>query len=305
MEGCSPQRIDSVIQAHLPYRRLNLSTRPDTLEIPGLKGRSPYPAVSDLPSPYDGGYFHGNPMLHRELLITPSGIAAEPIPYRVVNDNLLTVLLIFSFIIMTRLYAKLRPFVRQQLHDFLFPPHGQAKVVTNPSSYEKYCSAFIIVLLSIIGGIIFFGYAQYSQDIFLGQLSPYFLLTVYSGVLLCYFMLKSMMYSFVNWVFFDKTKILHWRLSNRFVLITETWLLFPTLLVIVYFNLSVHLATLMFVSVLVFVKMLLIYKEIQIFFPKFSVFLHLFVYLCALEVMPLVAIWALMTQITENMIVKF
>ena len=58
MKGCSPAKIDSVIQANLPPRKIKWSQRPDTLEIPGLEGRIAY--TVNLPNCYELGFFKGN-----------------------------------------------------------------------------------------------------------------------------------------------------------------------------------------------------------------------------------------------------
>lgn len=60
MKGCSPSKIDSVIQANLPPRKIKWSQRPDTLEIPGIEGRVPYSI--NLEHGYELGFFKENPL---------------------------------------------------------------------------------------------------------------------------------------------------------------------------------------------------------------------------------------------------
>jgi hypothetical protein len=50
---------------------------------------------------------------------------------------------------------------------------------------------------------------------------------------------------------------------------------------------------------------LLLYKTFLIFFPKFYGTLHLIVYFCTLEIMPLLAVFKVLIRVTDELIVKF
>ena len=53
------------------------------------------------------------------------------------------------------------------------------------------------------------------------------------------------------------------------------------------------------------IKILHLYKTFLIFFPKFYGTLHLIVYFCTLEILPLVAVFEVLIRVTDELIVKF
>jgi len=102
-----------------------------------------------------------------------------------------------------------------------------------------------------------------------------------------YFMVKWFLYSVVNTVFFSGNKKLQWDYAFLLITAIETVLLFPLVLLIVYFEWSVKIALFFFVFVLIINKMLTFYKSWSIFFRQNNRSLQIFLYFCALELTPL------------------
>jgi len=306
MKGCSPQQIDSVIQIHIPQRKQQRSTRPDTLEIPGLKGKKPYVMTTDdLESVYTLGYFKDNPLLHPELRVTHHGRSAVPVPYMLWRDDWVASVLLFSFVLLIYVVGQLKHQFVQQAKNFFFPVKNRPTLFAEETSFESHAVFFMIFLLSLLGGLLSFVYAQYTLNLFLSQVSPYLLLFIYTGCFLSYFILKQILSSFVNWVFFEKHQQEQWKESSNFLISIECVLIFPLALVFVYFNISVIHTIIILGIILLFAKILLVYKCYSLFFPKIYGLFHLFAYLCALELVPLLALWKSLTFITENLIIKY
>ena len=76
-------------------------------------------------------------------------------------------------------------------------------------------------------------------------------------------------------------------------------LLFPLALITVFFNLPTYSVILCLCLLLGFIRLLLFYKTFCIFFPKFHGFLHLIVYFCALEMLPLCGLWQALTYTND------
>lgn len=305
MEGCSPGRIDSVIQAHLHHPVIHWSERIDTLSIPGVEWHSVCD-INRLPVCYKQSFFQDNPHYHPELPFHSYGYIAEPLPYRLWRDDILSSLLLLIFVLLLLLINRTRSFIREQSHDFLFTPHMSQTFSTSVTTSLEYGTrVFLTFVLSMVGGLCFFSYIQMQYTIFMGQLSPYFLLGLYTVCFLLFFSTKRLLLNFVNWVFFDKIKRHFWNQSYNFLYMVETLLLLPIIAIYIYFSIPTKMSLLAILFVVVLVKVMLLYKSYQIFFPKIYGILHLLSYLCALEIMPLVALWALLSAVTDNMIVKF
>lgn len=306
MQGCSPQLIDSVIQAHIPRRERVLSTRPDTLEIPGLKGRLPYDvSLSDIEHTFHIGFFKDSPLYHPELVPSQRGQRAVPRPYQLWRDDWVTGSLLLSLVLLIYVINRTRRQFVLQAKDFFFPPKDRPTLFAKKTSFESHSILFIIFLISLMGGFIAFVYAQHTLNLFLSQVSPYLLLFIYTGCFLAYFFVKRTMTHFVNWVFFNKSQQKHWKESTAFLISLECYLFFPLVLIFVYFKISI-LHTLLTSGILLFItKILLLYRCYSIFFPKIYCLFHLFAYLCALELMPLAALWKSLVFITDNLIIRY
>ncbi|MZU51428.1 DUF4271 domain-containing protein, partial [Escherichia coli] len=99
------------------------------------------------------------------------------------------------------------------------------------------------------------------------------------------------LYSFVNWIFFNKTRNIIWLESYFNVVIGAGFLLFPIVLLIVYFDLSPQIAPYFIGFVIIIAKILLFYKCFSNFFNKFYGAFHLILYFCALEILPDFVLW--------------
>lgn len=304
MQGCTPQQLDSVIQAHLPKRERFLSDRPDTLSIPGLPGHQAY-EIEALSKVYEETFFKDNSMLHPELKVTSQGHSAVPVPYALWRDDWVTSALLVCFIILVYVVNRTRRQLVQQAKDFFFAPHERQGLFAVETAIETHASLFMVLQLSLMGGLMAFAYAQYTLDLFLGQISPYQLLVLYVGCFLAYFAVKRIMAGFVHWVFFEKNQQKQWSDSYNFLITVESILFFPLALIFVYFNISILQAALVFGILLVIFKILLMYKCYAIFFQKFYCLFHLFAYLCALELMPMLALFKSLLIVTDSLIIKF
>ena len=119
----------------------------------------------------------------------------------------------------------------------------------------------------------------------------YLLLSIYIGYIVFFFVIKWILYSFVNWIFFNKTRNIIWLESYFNVVIGAGFLLFPIVLLIVYFDLSPQIAPYFIGFVIIIAKILLFYKCFSNFFNKFHGAFHLILYFCALEILPDFVLW--------------
>lgn len=306
MPGATPSQLDSAIQANLPPRERFLSTRPDTLNLPGLRGRSLIPHPDSLDKCYKLGFFSHHPWLHPELVVDTPGFSAEPRPYELRSDEWVTGVLLLCFLFTAFFVRHIWRFLTLRTKEFLnvlsFDASSMSEVRT---SLEKHYSFFMTGILSLMYALAFYGYTQSTLEVFLGQLSPYTLIGFYIVFILSYFGIKSVLYTVVNAVFFDKVKRMKWNNAYSYLIFAETVLLFPLLMVLVYFDISGQKSIYFILFLIFFVKTLLLLKCYRILFQEVHCLLHFFVYLCALEAVPLVVILTTLSQITDSLIAIF
>lgn len=301
----TPAQQDSAVQANLPARPRFLSQRPDTLGLPGLETRAPWPTLECLPVAYRESFFAGNVFYEAGGSAASLGMVAEPLPYTLRRDDGVTALLLLGFFFLIFVIASGRRFFRQPFKEFFFAPRRRAEAAVAETGSEKRHRAVLMLQTSLVLGLFFFDYAQESTDLFMGRLSPHVLLAVHAAVCLAYFGAKHLLYDFVNWIFFDKALRQEWIGAYRFLLTAEGTLFFPLALVTVYFDLPLNAVGWGLAVILLAAKLLLLGKTFSIFFRKIHGVLHLFVYFCALELMPLLALCKILVYITSQLTVKY
>jgi hypothetical protein len=304
MKGCSPGKIDSVIQANLPPRRIRWSQRPDTLEIPGLEGRVAY-STDNLPKCYHLGFFQGNPLLHPELEVRPRGIQTDPIPHHPRQDNIISTLLILCFVLMSFVIHSTRRFLSHQSHEFFQSSEHKDNHIDPNMAIGIWSTILVYILLGLTGCILFFYYAQNNFNLFLCDMPSHRLLGIYFVIFMLFFVARKALSSFINWIFFDKTSRQEWRLSYNFLLVYETSALLACTAIGVYINCSAEVLIYSVFAIIALFKITLLYKAYKTFSFKIYGFMHLLSYLCALEIIPLMALGVLLMNVTDSLITKF
>ena len=160
-------------------------------------------------------------------------------------------------------------------------------------------------ILSIQGGLGVFVYMQKEKHLFLGQIPPYIFIGIYIAIWMLYFIFKNLMLTFVNWIFFDKTKRANWRKSYFFLYAAETLFFLFVIISTIFLNLAPVVPLWIILIIGLLIKFLHLYKTFLIFFPKIYGTLHLIVYFCTLEIMPLLAVLKILIRVTDELIVKF
>lgn len=303
MKGCSPSRIDSVIQANLPPRKIRWSQRPDTLEIPGLPGRVAY--TTNLPLCYELGFFKDNLLMHAELTVSPPGMPTDIKPQTLRDDNILGTIIILCIVLLSALIHGTRTYLAQQAGSFFLTPN-RGDLHHNDNATPGIAHILLTYLLIITtGSILLLNYAQGNYNLFLCHITQYSLLAIYTALFTAFFLLKWVLSAFINWIFFDKTSRQEWRNSYNFLLLSETTILLPIITLGIYLRIAPEnlLCTCILVELLF--KIALLYKTQNTFLLKIYCFLHLLSYLCALEIIPLLMLWVSFTGITESLITIF
>ncbi|MBQ8273312.1 MAG: DUF4271 domain-containing protein [Bacteroidaceae bacterium] len=302
MKGCSPAKIDSVIQANLPPRKIKWSQRPDTLEIPGLEGRIAY--TVNLPNCYELGFFKGNALLHPELTVKPQGIPTEPASYTI-QDSIISTTIILCLLLLSITVNRTHSFLSQQAHGFfLSPKHNNGHTDANITMGYGYV-LLANTVLSATGGMLFMHYAQEQYNLFMCPFPSYLLLGVYTGIFALFVLAKKALSAFINWIFFDKTSRQEWRDSYNFLLIPEAAALLVLCAVATFLHLPQEAVLYSAILLIGIFKITLLYKTYTTFLFKIYGFLHLLSYLCALEIVPLLLLWVILTGVTEHLTITF
>jgi len=253
-----------------------------------------------LPLYYKENYFSNDTLLHPEVSSVHFGVAGDPVPYVVRNDNLITGLLLMCFVLTLFVYSHFRHYLARQYRALLMPPRADAIPRETPGELriKMLLTLQTCLLFSIVA---YFMMKEYLPGTFVID-SDYLFIILFLAMLIVYALLKSVLYTIVNNVFFDGKRNGQLLRSLLLVAASQGVLLLPVVLLLVYFELSLQNVFYFFVFVVFLGKILAFYKSFNIFFRQNGGFLQIILYFCALEITPLAVLmgtWAIVVDLLK------
>ena len=258
----------------------------------------------ELPQYYKQNFFSADSLWHPELNGGRYGIAGDPVPYTIRGDNMITALLLCCFILAFVAFSKSRWFIMRQTKRFFRAERSGTTVMTettNEFRFQFFLAAQTCLLLSLVT---FFHAQELNSDTFLVS-SQYQLIAMFFGVFAGYFALKAVLYSFVGWVFFAGRQNAQWMKAFLFMTSIEGVVMFPVVVSQAYFGLSMRDTLLYVATVIILSRLLSLYKCFLIFFRQKGVYLQIFLYFCALEIIPILALGGALSVLISYLNVNF
>lgn len=296
----TPTEQDDAVQAAFPRDTL---TWPEGVELslPGIETKA-YDAELRPINEYETAFERHSPWKLERLPYHQEGIAGDPLPYRFRTDDYVTSALLLCFFLGAWVVARSFRFIRQQIKDFFFT--RQHDNLFTPDA-ELRGQFFLVFQTCFVLSVLFFDYTQEYMTSVFNQVSPYKLLAADVAISLCYYAVKLTGYAFVNWIFFTKEQNERWSESYMLCLLALGTALYPVALLVVYFDLSFRATLIVCTIILGIVKVLLFYKCHAIFFQYRLAFLHLFLYFCTLEILPMLVLWRALVYANNYLVINF
>ena len=259
--------------------------------------------VVSLPQYYKENFFSNDTLYHPEVSRAHVGVAGDPVPYNMNNDNLVTGLLIACFLLTVFTYSLISDFIIRQLKDFFYIQKGE-HTIPETGSEMKLQMVFVLQTSLVYGLLYYFYTVNFLTDSFIFS-SEYIILAIFAGIFIAYFAIRFGLYSMVNPVFYDKVDNKKFLTSLLLITSIEGVLVFPILLLLAFFHFSAIYAIFYCAIAVILVKILTFYKSYVIFFRQKRYFLQIFLYFCALEIVPLFALWGGLASIVDLIKIKF
>lgn len=241
--------------------------------------------------------------LHAVQEVDP-GFEGTPISYSPRTDDAIALTLLACFLLSSIALARAKKFLSQQVKDFML--HRERASIFDSSTAADVRYLLVLVLQTcVLSGITFLNYFHDTCPALMNHVSPLLLLGIYVGFCLAYFLLKWLLYMFLGWTFFDKNKTNMWLESYSALIYYVGFALFPFVLFLVYFDLSLTNLVIIGSIILIFTKILMFYKWIKLFFHQLSGLFLLILYFCALEIVPCLLLYQGMIQMNNILLIKF
>lgn len=231
------------------------------------------------------------------------GLRSAPLPYRLNADDGVTALLFLCFFLSAYVFTNGKKFLFQQIKDFVHVKERGNLFDKSTAADFRYRLIFFFQT-SVLIGICFFDYFHDNIPTLLDVYPPIIVLSISIIACIIYFFIKWILYSFIGWIFFDGTKVSMWLESYSTILYYLGFLLFPVVLLMVYFDLSLTILMPVALGMVIFAKILMFYKWIKFFFNNLYGLLCLIVYFCALEMLPCLILFQALFQINNLLLIK-
>ena len=241
--------------------------------------------------------------LHAVQEVDP-GFEGTPISYSPRTDDAIALTLLACFLLSSIALARGKKFLSQQVKDFML--HRERASIFDSSTAADVRYLLVLVLQTcVLSGITFLNYFHDTCPALMNHVSPLLLLGIYVGFCLAYFLLKWLLYMFLGWTFFFFFKTNMWLESYSALIYYVGFALFPFVLFLVYFDLSLTNLVIIGSIILIFTKILMFYKWIKLFFHQLSGLFLLILYFCALEIVPCLLLYQGMIQMNNILLIKF
>lgn len=230
--------------------------------------------------------------------IKPTGMAGDPVPYLFRNDNFVTISLLLSFFLVVWVISRSRHYLHEQAKNF-FHERERENMFSERTQTELRGQIFLVFQTCFLLGILFFDFTQEKQVEVFNHVSPYIILGTSVALCALYYMAKTVLYSFVNSIFFESRPCARFSETYMVSVLALGLALLPVTLLVVYFDLSFHSLSIVFLCILTLDKTMLLYKSWRIFFSYRWGWLHLFLYFCALEIVPVLVLFRILTYAND------
>ena len=301
-KDATPAQQDSAIQAWFQPGEIHYSDQPDTLHLPGHSVGRNLKEVN-IPQYYRETYFSNDSLFHPELDGGRFGMAGDPIPYATKNDNVITCLLLICFVITLISFSICKNYLIRQTKNFFYIPKAEQSITE--TSTEMKAQFFFLIQTCLLLALLYFFYAQrYIASSFM-LTDEYLLVGIMFGIILGYYLLKYLVYSIVNLTFFDSKRNGQFFHILLFLHSCEGILLYPVVVLLTFFDISTKSVVYYTTFVVILVKILTFYKCFVIFFRQNGVYLQIILYFCALEIVPLFALWGGLSVIVNALKINF
>ena len=217
-------------------------------------------------------------------------VAGESLPFCFRNDDVITGLLLLLLFVSTfivshgwnYLVSATGEFFQGKRHDTIFDTQDEKAL---------HGGSILVLQTTVCMGLLAFGFLDDFYPQRLQTDSPYVLLGCDIGVCIIWMALRLGLFHLVNSILFEREACRAWMSGMWLIVMASGLLLLPFTLLATYFDLSLSTQQ----SVLVLIggvsEILLIYKSYITFFRHKGGSLHLILYLCTLEIIPLLLLW--------------
>lgn len=208
------------------------------------------------------------------------------IPYYLIHDSWISILILICFISCCYILSKGWKIIAREIKEIF---ENQFYPYLSPTTREEMQFRFFFELqLCLIEGLLFLEYTTNNVVTYRNSFDPLIKLAIYIGIIFLGGVIKLLIYRFIGWVFFNKDITTGWIKCYYTADLALVFLSFPLMIITIYHNLSPQIYISIGLFLLILTKCLLFFKGSKLFSLQFHGKIYFILYLCALEIIPLI-----------------
>ncbi len=214
------------------------------------------------------------------------GMQGEPIPYKLYSDgNIISVLALSFFLIVVAIQNDNKS-IWHLLKSCIVTP-GRNSLFDNNNNQTYILPTLLLCTTTVIMfSLITYHYQSYASPILFNNTNHLEMMLIYIGIFFIFLIIKLIIYTTIDWIFFDKGKRKLWHKSFFNIVSSMGLVLFAAVTYIIFLDSEFHYSSIIVLIIIVLSKILLFYNCIKYFFRSLYGSLHLILYFCTLEIIP-------------------
>lgn len=227
----------------------------------------------------------------------------KKVKYNPRGDDGIAIILLLSFFVSAILIGKNKKGIVQRIRDF-FLNKERSSLFSQGLASQSALIVYFSIQTALLLGVFFLNFFYDLHINFIDDNNSLIILGIYTSIIGIYLLFKQVIYRFIAWMFFDSKQHELWLISYNTLVAFFSFILYPSLLFIIYFDLEFNYVILLGLSLFFIMKLVMFYKWINLFLNDIYGLLRLFLYFCALEILPCLIVYQGLVQVNNQIIIK-
>ena len=232
-------------------------------------------------------------------------MTADRAPYCLVNDDIIMSLFVLSLIGIAYIILVSGSSIAERLKSMFY--YGKQSNPFNDRTHISSSCNFLLYWQTIFYfSIVTFAYMQLSPDAAIVNSIPHYCFVAYILLFSATLIIKKVAYDICNNILFGKEVAQEWSRSYFFTLKMTSFIFLPIIASLFSINSlnRTFLMIYMFFAIAIY-AIVYISSSIKIIFKKKCNYLDIFLYLCALELLPTAILWKILHEANCFLTIKF
>ena len=227
-------------------------------------------------------------------------VSGDLLPFNMNTDSYVGPVLLMVLAIAALLLARSCHYLVVNAKAF-FSTRRRENLFNDSSDARMQGKYFFSFVLCFALGILMYDFQQVFYPSVTIEISPYMMMGVNLSLLGVGCFMRTVLFAFVNMVFFDRESNSKWLDAYHLLTVFSSVLFLSLALLVVFYEMDFSNWSILFLFMVLIVEIFLIFKTYHIFFEGGLGILHLILYLCSLEILPLLTLWKGMVWLTQEL----